>query len=241
MLLNCGFWRRLLRVPWTARRYNQSILKEISPGCSLEGLISFRIDWLDLLSTSLQCKLRKVCLMSFSAVFTHGSLTLSQNNFWIELNVRYTAITSRHLGWLCMLVCVCMHAGMHMCVVTCVRVCTCVPACARVHAHTCVHAHMTKRVLARVRMLVCVHMLGQTGLEERPGQQTEWVVFPNMGGALALTLAQPSRAGGHYWLYLKPGFPFTHCRQSIKISPAGSFPKKGRPFTFTGNTAFKEK
>ena len=32
-------WTRLLRVPWTARRSNQSILKEISPGCSLEGLI----------------------------------------------------------------------------------------------------------------------------------------------------------------------------------------------------------
>ena len=32
-------WRRLLRVPWTARRYKQSILKEISPGCSLEGLM----------------------------------------------------------------------------------------------------------------------------------------------------------------------------------------------------------
>ena len=32
-------WRRLLRVPWTARRSNQSILKEISPGCSLERLI----------------------------------------------------------------------------------------------------------------------------------------------------------------------------------------------------------
>ena len=31
-------WRRLLKVPWTARRSNQSILKEISPGCSLEGL-----------------------------------------------------------------------------------------------------------------------------------------------------------------------------------------------------------
>ena len=31
-------WRRLLRIPWTARRSNQSILKEISPGCSLEGL-----------------------------------------------------------------------------------------------------------------------------------------------------------------------------------------------------------
>ena len=32
-------WRKLLRVPWTARRSNQSILKEISPGCSLEGLM----------------------------------------------------------------------------------------------------------------------------------------------------------------------------------------------------------
>ena len=32
-------WRRLLRVPWTAKRFNQSILKDISPGCSLEGLM----------------------------------------------------------------------------------------------------------------------------------------------------------------------------------------------------------
>ena len=38
MFLKCGV-RRLLRVPWTARRSNQSILKEISPGCSLEGLM----------------------------------------------------------------------------------------------------------------------------------------------------------------------------------------------------------
>ena len=37
--LSC--WRRLLRVPWTARKSNQSILKEISPGCSLEGVFSF--------------------------------------------------------------------------------------------------------------------------------------------------------------------------------------------------------
>ena len=35
----CWCWRRFLRVPWTARRSNQSILKEISPGCSLEGLM----------------------------------------------------------------------------------------------------------------------------------------------------------------------------------------------------------
>ena len=33
------YWRRLLRVPWTARRSNQSILKETSPGCSLEGMM----------------------------------------------------------------------------------------------------------------------------------------------------------------------------------------------------------
>ena len=38
MFLNCGVGE-LLRVPWTARRSNQSILKEISPGCSLEGLM----------------------------------------------------------------------------------------------------------------------------------------------------------------------------------------------------------
>ena len=38
MLLNCGIGE-LLRVPWTARRSNQSILKEISPGCSLEGMM----------------------------------------------------------------------------------------------------------------------------------------------------------------------------------------------------------
>ena len=60
-------WRRLLRVPWTARRSNQSILKEISPGCSLEGLMlklklqSFghlmrRTDSLEILTCILSCK-----------------------------------------------------------------------------------------------------------------------------------------------------------------------------------------
>ena len=39
MLLNCSAGRRLLRVPWTSKRSNQSILKEISPECSLEGLM----------------------------------------------------------------------------------------------------------------------------------------------------------------------------------------------------------
>ena len=54
-------WRRLLRVPWTARRSNQSILKEISPGCSLEGLMlkpklqyfGHLMWWIDLLEKSL--------------------------------------------------------------------------------------------------------------------------------------------------------------------------------------------
>ena len=39
------YWRRLLRVPWTARRSNQSILKEISPGCSLEGLMILKVQY----------------------------------------------------------------------------------------------------------------------------------------------------------------------------------------------------
>ena len=39
MLFNCDCWKRLLRVPWTARRSNQSILKQISPEYTLEGLM----------------------------------------------------------------------------------------------------------------------------------------------------------------------------------------------------------
>ena len=38
-------WRRLLRVPWSARRSSQSILKEISPGCSLEGLMKLKLQY----------------------------------------------------------------------------------------------------------------------------------------------------------------------------------------------------
>ena len=38
-------WRRLLRVPWTVRRSNQSILKKISPGCSLEGLMKLKLQY----------------------------------------------------------------------------------------------------------------------------------------------------------------------------------------------------
>ena len=67
-------WRRLFRVPWTARS-NQSILKEISPGCSLMGLISFRMDWLDLLAVQwalkslLQHHSSKASILQHSAFF----------------------------------------------------------------------------------------------------------------------------------------------------------------------------
>ena len=43
-------WRRLLIVPWTAKRSNQAILNEISPSNEYSGLISFRMDWLDVLA-----------------------------------------------------------------------------------------------------------------------------------------------------------------------------------------------
>ena len=46
-------WRRLLRVPWTARRSNQSILQEVSPGCSLEGLmLKLKLQYFDHLMQS---------------------------------------------------------------------------------------------------------------------------------------------------------------------------------------------
>ena len=64
-------WRRLLRVPWTARRSNLSILKEISPGCSLEGLMLEKIEGrrrrgrqrmrlLDSITDSMDMNLRKL-------------------------------------------------------------------------------------------------------------------------------------------------------------------------------------
>ena len=47
-------WRRFLRVPWTARRSNQSILKEISPGCSLEGMmLKLKLQWVNSLEKTL--------------------------------------------------------------------------------------------------------------------------------------------------------------------------------------------
>ena len=64
-------WRRLLRVPWTARRSNQSTLKEINPECSLEGLMLGKLDgqrrsghqrmkWLDGITHSIEMNLSKL-------------------------------------------------------------------------------------------------------------------------------------------------------------------------------------
>ena len=64
-----------MRVPWTARRSNQSILNETSPGCSLEGLMFFRIDWLNLLAVQgtlkipLQHHSSKASILQCSAFF----------------------------------------------------------------------------------------------------------------------------------------------------------------------------
>ena len=69
-------WRRLFRVSWTEKRSNQSILKEISPECSSEGLISFRMDLLDLLAVQgtlkslLQHHSSKASIPQRSAFFT---------------------------------------------------------------------------------------------------------------------------------------------------------------------------
>ena len=71
-------WRRLLRVPWTAGRSNQSILKEISPGCSLVGLISFRIDWLDLLAVQGTLKSLLQHHSSKASILWHSAFFLVQ-------------------------------------------------------------------------------------------------------------------------------------------------------------------
>ena len=73
MFLNLS--ARLLRVPWTAMRSNQSILKETNPEYSLEGLISFRMNWLDLvavqgtLKSLLQHHSSKASILQHSAFF----------------------------------------------------------------------------------------------------------------------------------------------------------------------------
>ena len=71
-------WRRLLRVPWTARRSNQSILKEIGPGCSLEGMmLSLKLQYFGHLKRRLDSLEKTVLLRRI------GSLGLVDANYSI--------------------------------------------------------------------------------------------------------------------------------------------------------------
>ena len=80
-------WRRLLRVPWTARRCNQSMLKEISPGCSLEGLM---------LKLKLQCfigvdnskKENKMYSFFFFSEIGQSKDNYSLSNYYVSANIK---------------------------------------------------------------------------------------------------------------------------------------------------------
>ena len=106
-------WRRLLRVPWTARRSNQFILKEISPGISLEGMmLKLKLQYFGHL-------LRRVDSLEKGANFLYSCTTLRLDK------AKRPPLTSVCVC-LCVSVCVCMRGGVHVCVCACicVRVCT---------------------------------------------------------------------------------------------------------------------
>ena len=83
-------WRRLLRVPWTARRSNQSILKAISPSNEYSGLISFRMDWLDLLSVQGTLKSLVQHHSSKASILQHSAF------FIVQLSYPYMTTGKNH-------------------------------------------------------------------------------------------------------------------------------------------------
>lgn len=101
-----------------------------------------------------------------------------------------------------------------------VFVCACVPACACMRVCVCVSAHMSVfehiEMEGRTERVSCISKDGQCLSSD--------VVTTLWGWRSALP----------YRWYLKPGFPFTHCRQSIKISRAGNFPKQGEAIHYHG-------
>ena len=89
-------WRILLRVPWTARRSNQSILKEISPGCSLEGLmLKLQLQYFD----HLMWRADSWKAPDVKAVYCHPAyLTYMQNTSWEMLGWKKHKLESRLPG-----------------------------------------------------------------------------------------------------------------------------------------------
>ena len=91
-------WRRLLRVPWIARRSNQSILKEISPGCSLEGLmLKLKLQYFGHLMQTLSHWKRSWC---WERLKTGEEENDRGWDGWMASMTRWTWVWARFRSWL---------------------------------------------------------------------------------------------------------------------------------------------
>ena len=80
-------WRRLLRVPWTARRCNQSMLKEISPGCSLEGLM-LKLKLQYFIGVDNSKKENKMYSFFFFSEIGQSKDNYSLSNYYVSANIK---------------------------------------------------------------------------------------------------------------------------------------------------------
>ena len=95
--LNCG-WRRLWRVPWTARRSNQSILKEISPGCSLEELmLKLKLQYFGYLMRRVDSLEKR--LWCWEGLGTGGERDGRGWDGWMALSTRWTWVWMNFGSW----------------------------------------------------------------------------------------------------------------------------------------------
>ena len=92
-------WRRLLRVPWTARRSNQSILKEISPGCSLEGMmLKLKLQYFGHLMGRVESLEKTLMLGGIGGRRRRGQQKMSG---WIASPTRWTWVWVNSGSWWC--------------------------------------------------------------------------------------------------------------------------------------------